>query len=78
MLGGRVRQDEGIFLDGNLVEGVVLQDVAVLLGVRVCVRDGRAPFRFRIEGLLGRQQDLRALRFDAAVADDQIARDARG
>src|SRR5260221_351044 len=49
----------------------MLVDVAVLLRVRVGVREGRTPARALRVRLLGGQQQLRRPGLDAIVSDDQ-------
>ncbi len=69
----RVRQDERQAAERRPIELVGLFDIVILPGhrVRVCERGG--PVRVFGERFLRRNQQLRGLRLDAIVADDQTA-----
>src|SRR5690348_6414040 len=76
VLGRGVGENERVVLDGFLVERVILAreirpEIAVLVGVGVRVREGDSPAGIPGVRFFCIQQELRAARFDAAVADDQ-------
>src|SRR5690606_32025575 len=62
-----VHANEGIAIDRRLIEREIVVELAVVLRVRVRVRQVQAPARIAAVGLLRRQEYLRVARFDAVV-----------
>src|SRR5438105_3806295 len=73
MPGHRVRSDDGVLLDGLLVERAAIVDVdVVLLGVSEGVSERGAPAGLLGVGFLGRQQYFGGFALEAAAAQDQV------
>src|SRR6267142_4884124 len=72
MPGHGVRSDDGVLLDGLLVERATIVDVdVVLLGVGEGVSERRPPAGLLGVGFLGRQQYFGGFALEAAAAQDQ-------
>src|ERR1700682_3905256 len=72
MPGRRARSDDGVLLDGLLVERAAIVDVdVVLLRVAEGVRERGSPAGLLGVGLFGRQQHLGGFALEAAAAQDQ-------
>src|ERR1700694_434079 len=73
MPGYRVRSDDGVLLDGLLVERAAIVGVyVVLLRVGEGVSERAPPAGLLGVGFLGRQQQFGGLALEAAAAQDQV------